>query len=46
MKTHFQVAEKSSATNRHLALSRWSMVAICVWFGIQKFTPYRARAHR
>jgi reactive chlorine resistance protein C len=44
MKMYFQVAERSSATNRHLALLRWSMVVIFVWFGIQKFTPYAADA--
>jgi reactive chlorine resistance protein C len=41
---HFQVAEKSNGGYRHLALLRWSMVAIFIWFGIQKFTPYAADA--
>jgi uncharacterized membrane protein YkgB len=44
MTLHFQVAEKSSGSYRQLALLRWSMVAIFIWFGIQKFTPYAAEA--
>jgi reactive chlorine resistance protein C len=44
MEFQFQVAERSGTNNRHLALLRWSMVAIFVWFGIQKFTPYAADA--
>lgn len=44
MSTRFQVAERSGNNNHHLALLRWSMVAIFVWFGIQKFTPYAADA--
>jgi uncharacterized membrane protein YkgB len=44
MKTNFQVAEKNSCTYWHLALLRWTMVFIFIWFGIQKFTPYAAGA--
>ena len=43
MSTRFQVAERGT-NNHHLALLRWSMVVIFVWFGIQKFTPYAAAA--
>jgi uncharacterized membrane protein YkgB len=43
MAFEFQVAERSNA-NGHLALLRWSVVAIFVWFGIEKFTPYAAQA--
>jgi uncharacterized membrane protein YkgB len=44
MSTRFQVAERSGTSNHHLVLLRWSMVAIFVWFGMQKFTPYAADA--
>ena len=44
MAVHFRVAEKASGSYRHLALLRWSMVGIFIWFGIQKFTPYAADA--
>jgi uncharacterized membrane protein YkgB len=44
MNIHFRVAEKSSGSYLHLAFLRWSMVAIFIWFGIQKFTPYAADA--
>jgi reactive chlorine resistance protein C len=44
MPVHFQVAEMASGSYWHLAFLRWSMVAIFVWFGIQKFTPYAAEA--
>jgi uncharacterized membrane protein YkgB len=39
-----QIAERNVAGSGYLALLRWSMVAIFVWFGIQKFTPYAADA--
>ncbi|MGF6782273.1 DUF417 family protein [Paraburkholderia sp. GAS334] len=42
MKLDFRVAEKSSGAYWHLALLRWTMVFIFIWFGIQKFTPYAA----
>jgi uncharacterized membrane protein YkgB len=44
MTVHFQVAEMASGSYWHLAFLRWSMVAIFVWFGMQKFTPYAAAA--
>ena len=44
MAVHFQVAEMASGSYWHLAFLRWSMVAVFVWFGIQKFTPYAAEA--
>lgn len=44
MKVDFQVAEKNAGTYWHLALLRWTMVFIFIWFGIQKFTPYAADA--
>src|ERR1700758_5498104 len=44
MKLDFHVAEKSGGAYWHLALLRWTMVAIFIWFGIQKFTPYAAEA--
>jgi uncharacterized membrane protein YkgB len=44
MTVHFQVAEMASGSYWHLAFLRWSLVAIFIWFGIQKFTPYAAEA--
>src|ERR1700744_6277482 len=44
MTVHFRVPERSSGSYQTLALLRWSMVAIFIWFGIQKFTPYAADA--
>ena len=44
MTVHFHVAEMASGSYWHLAFLRWSMVAIFIWFGIQKFTPYAAEA--
>lgn len=44
MALQFNVAERNNGGYRHLALLRWSMVVIFVWFGIQKFTPYAADA--
>jgi uncharacterized membrane protein YkgB len=44
MTVHFRVPERSSGSYRNLALLRWSMVAIFIWFGIQKFTSYAAEA--
>ena len=44
MTVHFQVAELASGSYWRLAFLRWSMVAIFIWFGIQKFTPYAAEA--
>ncbi|MGF6600359.1 putative membrane protein YkgB [Paraburkholderia sp. GAS448] len=42
MRLQFLVAEKNGGA--YLALLRWSMVTIFIWFGIQKFTPYAAEA--
>ncbi|MGB8103858.1 MAG: DUF417 family protein [Pseudolabrys sp.] len=44
MTVHFQVAEMASGFYWHLAFLRWSLVAIFIWFAIQKFTPYAAEA--
>jgi reactive chlorine resistance protein C len=44
MTVHFRVAEMASGSYWHLAFLRWSMVAIFIWFGMQKFTPYAAEA--
>ena len=44
MTVHFQVAEMASGSYWQLAFLRWSMVAIFIWFGMQKFTPYAAEA--
>jgi uncharacterized membrane protein YkgB len=44
MTVNFRVAEMASGSYWHLAFLRWSMVAIFIWFGIQKFTPYAAEA--
>ena len=44
MTVHFQVAEMASGSHWHLAFLRWSLVAIFIWFGMQKFTPYAAEA--
>jgi reactive chlorine resistance protein C len=44
MTTQFRVAEMAGGSYWHLALLRWSIVAIFIWFGIQKFTPYAAEA--
>jgi len=34
----------ASGSYWHLAFLRWSIVAIFIWFGMQKFTPYAAEA--
>jgi reactive chlorine resistance protein C len=44
MTLHFQVAEMASGSYWHLAFLRWSLVAIFIWFAIQKFTAYAAEA--
>jgi reactive chlorine resistance protein C len=44
MTIHFQVAEMASGAYWQVAFLRWSLVAIFIWFGIQKFTPYAAEA--
>ena len=35
---------RDGGSYRHLAFLRWSLVAIFIWFAIQKFTPYEAEA--
>src|ERR1700722_7374301 len=38
----FQIAEKSTGKFTHLALLRWTLVVIFLWFGCEKFTSYAA----
>lgn len=40
--SRLQIAEKSEASLSHLALLRWSLVIIFLWFGGMKFTAYEA----
>ncbi|MNT49221.1 hypothetical protein D3C72_1860590 [compost metagenome] len=44
MKFQAQVVERNESGDWYLALVRWAMVAIFIWFGIQKFTSYAADA--
>jgi uncharacterized membrane protein YkgB len=37
-----QIAEKSVGSLSHLALLRWALVVIFLWFGGMKFTAYEA----
>jgi uncharacterized membrane protein YkgB len=37
-----QIAEKTSTSGGPLAVLRWALVAIFVWFGCMKFTGYEA----
>lgn len=37
-----QIAEKSVGLHSHLALLRWALVVIFLWFGGMKFTTYEA----
>jgi uncharacterized membrane protein YkgB len=39
---HLQIAEKSAGSFNSLALLRWSLVVIFLWFGGMKFTAYEA----
>ncbi len=39
---YFQIAERSFGSLNVLALLRWSLVVIFVWFGGMKFTSYEA----
>lgn len=41
---HLQIAEKSVGSLSLLALLRWSLVVIFLWFGGMKFTAYEASA--
>ena len=38
----FYVAERASASTNELALLRWSLVVVFLWFGAMKFTGYEA----
>ena len=38
----FSIAEKTSGSRASLALLRWSLVIVFVWFGGMKFTSYEA----
>ncbi len=42
MTTTFNIAEKSAGARGSLALLRWSLVVIFLWFGGMKFTAYEA----
>ena len=39
---HFQVAEKGAGSFSSLALLRWALVVVFIWFGGMKFTAYEA----
>ncbi|MFC7298685.1 MULTISPECIES: YkgB family protein [Oxalobacteraceae] len=41
---HLQIAEKNVGSLSHLALLRWALVVIFLWFGGMKFTTYEANA--
>lgn len=40
--SRLQIAEKSAGSLSHLALLRWALVVIFLWFGGMKFTAYEA----
>ena len=40
--TRFQIAERSAGSVNLLALLRWALVVIFLWFGGMKFTSYEA----
>lgn len=40
--TRFQIPEKSTGSRNFLALLRWALVIIFLWFGGMKFTAYEA----
>lgn len=42
LQTRFTVAERNSGSMSGLALLRWSLVVIFIWFGCMKFTSYEA----
>jgi uncharacterized membrane protein YkgB len=44
MTVHFQVAEMASGSYWFLGFLRWSLVAIFIWFAMQKFTSYAAES--
>ena len=39
---YFEIAESGIGSYRHLAILRWSLVIVFVWFGAEKFTDYAA----
>lgn len=39
---HFQVAENGAGSFSSLALLRWALVVVFIWFGGMKFTAYEA----
>ena len=41
-RTRFVIAEQNSGSMSGLALLRWSLVVIFIWFGCMKFTSYEA----
>jgi len=38
----FQIAERSAGSLSSLALLRWALVIVFLWFGAMKFTAYEA----
>jgi reactive chlorine resistance protein C len=42
--TRLQIAEKGAGSLNFLALLRWALVVIFLWFGGMKFTSYEANA--
>lgn len=42
MFSSFSIAEKTTGAREPLALLRWALVVIFVWFGFMKFTSYEA----
>ena len=42
MFNNFQIAEKSDTSVWPLAVLRWALVVIFIWFGCMKFTSYEA----
>jgi len=40
--THLGIAERTSGSRRPLALLRWALVIVFIWFGGMKFTSYEA----
>ena len=42
MLTSLNVAEKSTGSRASLALLRWALVIVFLWFGAMKFTSYEA----
>ena len=42
--TRLQIAEKSVGSLSSLALLRWALIIVFLWFGGMKFTSYEANA--